>query len=442
MRVVEFGPTSDVRTLTEMFQKAGAIAEPSQMLQHFGRWFGTRRPSDLFMSVSRRNMPPGKFKVTRWLTQADRADPDRPAPNPWRDWAKIPEHSGGVVGEILAQGVPTLATGLDTSRDELFGPFAGKIRSAMAIPTYDGAEALNWAIWFYESAEPPPESFFVETIMQTNLLGMATKNLVSRRQIESLNAELTRQFEQVAVIQQSLLPQKLPSIPGFVLATSYLTSTHAGGDYYDFFRFPSGRWGVLIADVAGHGAGAATVMAMLRAILHCYDACHDDEMRLLPGEVMAFANRKLVESRLAESFVTAFFALLDPATGELAFTRCGHNPPRIKRDGSPSIVTLEEPGGLPLGIADEIPLETGQARLGPGDTLVLYTDGIVEAFGPRGADGTREMFGVRRLDEALAGCSGEPECVVDSVHAALFAHTGVMERDDDQTLVVLRRGHA
>jgi serine phosphatase RsbU (regulator of sigma subunit) len=86
-----------------------------------------------------------------------------------------------------------------------------------------------------------------------------------------------------------------------------------------------------------------------------------------------------------------------------------------------------------------VPVEDETVHLAPGDTLVLYTDGITEAFTPLKATGDRDMFGTDRLDATLTACSGAPECAIDSVHRALYQHTGAMRRDDDQTLVVLQR---
>jgi sigma-B regulation protein RsbU (phosphoserine phosphatase) len=303
------------------------------------------------------------------------------------------------------------------------------MRSAMAIPQYHEGRALNWAISFYHDENGPSPADLAEAMLDTSLLGMATRNLVSKRRVERLNQELNHQFEQIANIQRSLLPQKLPDIPGLDIATSYLTSERAGGDYYDFFPFQDGHWGVLIADVSGHGPAAATVMAMLRAILHCY--CDDD---VSPAAVMRYVNDKLVASNLDGSFVTAFFAVYHPEDSEIVWSRCGHNPPMLKKPGTSEVDLLDASGDPPLGvIPDPDPVED-RRRFAPGETLALYTDGITEAFGENG-----EMFGVKGLADALRGCGGSPDCVIDAVHAALYRHTGVMERDDDQTLVAIQR---
>jgi sigma-B regulation protein RsbU (phosphoserine phosphatase) len=139
-----------------------------------------------------------------------------------------------------------------------------------------------------------------------------------------------------------------------------------------------------------------------------------------------------VAAGLEGAFTTAFLAVYDPATGEFQFSRAGHNPPRWKRGASGEVLSIEEAGSLPLGVFEPLGATSASIKLEPGDTIVLYTDGITESFNAK-----REMFGVSGLDAALEGCSGQPACVVDSVHAALYDHTHSRTRDDDQTIVAL-----
>lgn len=420
----------DIAELNALFRVGSTIDRPSLMLQHFGSWFARNRPTDLFISVARRDLPEGRFKVTRFLSRLDRLHQgENEPPNPWRDWDELPVYEGGLIGEVISREEPQLLLDLDAGDDPHFGPHFAGMKKLMAIPQYNDGRALNWAFSFYAGDHGPQPSDLAGALMDTSLLGMATRNLVSKRQADRLNSELNRQFEQIANIQRSLLPQKLPDIPGLDIATSYLTSDQAGGDYYDFFPFPDGRWGFLIADVSGHGPAAATVMAMLRAILHCYSG-----EEFSPASVMRFANDKLVACNLDGSFVTAFFAVYDPKDGSLAWARCGHNPPLLKRPRQNTVIELDAAGVPPLGIVPGLEPEQDTLRLNPGETLVLYTDGITEAF-----DENNVMFGVRSLISALERCSGQPDCVVDTVHAALYKHTGVMERDDDQTLVAIQR---
>ncbi|GJM19752.1 MAG: hypothetical protein DHS20C14_19650 [Phycisphaeraceae bacterium] len=435
---IDLSQDPDIASLTQVLRHASTVSEPAELTAAFGRWLARRFDRDYFVSVSRRNMDPGTYKITRAMsrrpTDAELRHEDNP-PNPWRDWDTIPTHTGGVIGEILEHGEPALVTDLHLARDPVLAPIMGDIaptlRTVAAMPTFDKGESINWAFSFSRSGATPTLERFGAGLLDINMMGAATRNLVALRDVDRLNARLRHQLEQVASLQRSLLPERTPKIPGVALATSYLTSAEAGGDYYDFFDLGDGRWGILIADVAGHGAAAATVMAMLRAILHAYEGIEQS-----PRAIMAFCNAKLAAARLEGSFTTAFYAVLDTATGEFTYARCGHNPPRLRRaDGS--IEALECAGALPLGVDAGIPLEQATVTLAPGDTVVLYTDGITEAPAP-GPDGRTDMFGTKRLDAALAAHVASPGDVVDAILSSLYAHTRAMTRDDDQTLVVVR----
>jgi len=420
--------------LTEVMREVSRITEPAEMVRAFGPWVSTRFRRDYFISVSRRGLGAGRYKITRAI--AGRPTFERmdlmPKFDPWSSWDELPVHEGGLIGAILDEGRPRLLADLDLTRDAVLsgvmGDSAGAMRSLAAMPAYDNGEALNWSISFSADEDWYSPEEFEAGMLDINMMGTATRNLVARKQVEELNARLAQQLEQIARIQRALLPERNPSVPGFEIATSYITSNEAGGDYYDFYHYPDGRMGVLIADVSGHGAGAATVMAMLRAIIHCFEG--DAES---PAQFADYCNEKLMRSNLNGNFITAFFCVIDPATGGFTWSRAGHNPPRVRRsDGR--VEVLESAGTLPLGIIEPLGAEHDSGELGVGDTLVLYTDGITELRN-RG----QELFGEARLDAALERCSGQPECVVDTVHKAMFEFTGSMTRQDDQTLVVVRR---
>jgi len=140
--------------------------------------------------------------------------------------------------------------------------------------------------------------------------------------------------------------------------------------------------------------------------------------------------RRLYEAGLEGNFVTAFFAVFDPLTGTLTYARAGHNPPLLKNAGTGGAVRrVDDVGGVPLGVIDHAEYETGRLTLQRGQTLVLYTDGIVEAMDPR-----RQMFGVEGIERALEQCTGEPECVINSLRVALREHEAGVRPADDQTI--------
>ncbi len=426
-------PQSDrIGLLLETMRRVSEAREPNEAVHAFGTGMNRlREPVDLLLAISVRGLEPGQYKITRVIHSRDfdeRHPTARDLPNPWRDWADIPVRTGGFIGGMIAEGSPRLIHDIDLSADPEIAELAGSMRSVMAVPAFDSGEALNWQVHFRERAHGFTEEDLERTLLTGNLFGSMTRNLVAIKEIETLHERLRIQFEQIANIQRALLPRKSPHIPGLSIATSYLTSDLAGGDYYDFFELSDGRWAVLIADVAGHGAGAATVMAMLHAVLHAYP-----DMRSGPANVMAYANDRLLHAQMQSSFVTAIFGVYDPKERSFTYARAGHPEPRVKDTRTGVVRTLDGPATFPLGIVPEFPVEEARCVLEPGETIVLYTDGITEAFNSDG-----EMFSETGLDAALTICSGEPDCVVDTVHSALYKHTGERTRADDQTLVVLR----
>lgn len=429
MRRVEIPDTHELTVLAEMLRDVSQVRDPVSLLNRFGRHFWKVRAVDLMVTLSRRGLPDGHYKITRSVRPAQLTG--EPTHNPWRDWPSLPAHRGGFLGEVIANPVPQLIHDLDVRDDPVLGSALAEMGSCMASPLFDEGQAMNWNLYFHREPRFYTPDYLADHFLTTNLVGTATRNLLAVNRADELNRRLTAQLEAVARVQQALLPTRLPSIPGLKIATSYLTSDEAGGDYYDFFALPGGRWGVLIADVSGHGAAAATVMAMLHAILHGYQGPD-----YAPDAVMAYANRRLASSRIDGTFVTAFFGVYDPETGRVTYARAGHNPPRLKRGDTGEVVAVDDAPGLPLGITDDYSVHTSEVVLRHLDTLVLYTDGVTEAF-----NAAREQFGIAGLDESLHGCSGDPDCVVDSVHKALYKHTGSLSRDDDQTIVALRRVH-
>lgn len=426
-------PKARLALVRELLEDVSRAEEPGHIQLAFRRMWQLY-PVDLYVSSSVRAMDKGQYKITRMIDTREVANSADNGANiyerfdPWKNWNALPVYSGGLLGEIMDAGEPTVVQLESVKNDPALQDAAAEMKAVLATPIFDRGSPLNWAFQFVRDADAFNEEALEFFVMVANLSGTATRNLVAVGEAEQATSRLRGQFEEVARVQQSLLPRSLPEIPGLSLATSYLTSDQAGGDYYDFFPFEDGRWGILIADVAGHGAAAATVMAMLHAILHAYEGSG-----IHPHLVLEHANSRLVAAGLEGAFTTAFLGVYDPATGEFQFSRAGHNPPRWKRGATGEVLAIEEAGSLPLGVFEPLGATSASIKLEPGDTIVLYTDGITESF-----NGEREMFGVDGLDAALEGCSGQPACVVDSVHGALYVHTKSRTRDDDQTIVALR----
>lgn len=433
MQVIDLSQDPRLGQVTQMLRTLSVADTPLKTMEVLGKYYWHLRPVGYMISLSTRGLPRGKYRITREINVeevlAGRQVPVRT--EPWRHRDAIPVREGGVIWDWIKDGVPKVLRGIQIDDDPVVGGVLAPFRSALVYPLFHEGEPIYWNMQFRHAEDGFPMPDAEQTMVVGNLLGGNNSRLLLVEEVKSLNARLNAQLEEVARVQAALLPKEKPDIPGLEIATSYLTSDRAGGDYYDFLPFDDGTWGILIADVSGHGPAAATIMAMLRGILHAY-AGPDRS----PDAVLRYANARLVEAGIEGTFVTAFFTVYDPATATVSYARAGHNPPILKNGRTGAVSMLDGRGSLPLGILEPLDVRRDRVTLGPNDTLILYTDGITEARNP-GSPGS-EMFGAERLDAALVKCSGQPDCVVDSIHAALYEHTGVRSRADDQTIVALR----
>jgi tetratricopeptide (TPR) repeat protein len=229
-------------------------------------------------------------------------------------------------------------------------------------------------------------------------------------------------------IQAGLLPTESPYIAGWQLAAIMEPARETSGDFYDFIPLPDGRVGIVVADVSDKGAGAALYMALSRTMLRTYAGQYPAQ----PERVFRAANERIVQETRIDMFVTAFYGILEPETGRLIYCNAGHYPPYLLHaDG------LERLGraALPLGILEDASWEQDTAQLAPGDTLVLYTDGVTDARAPDGS-----LFGQERLLEMIKTCQGcDAHDMQESMLRTVHAFVGSAPRFDDLTLLIVAR---
>ena len=257
--------------------------------------------------------------------------------------------------------------------------------------------------------------------------------IVERRlsaQVAQANEVLDREARAVGQLQRDLLPQQLPLARGFVWEIHYATSTRAGGDYYDAFPLPDGRLGIIVADATGHGAPAAVLMAMAKALLGA-----EPESLFPPSRVFTRLNLQLGRMLPAGWFLTACYVIVDPEDGHMEYALAGHESPVIVRAPTGAAEQLPNCGGLPLGPFPDHRYETAVAVLEPGDTLVLFTDGVTETMSP-----DHELFGIERLQDTLKGtATATLEDVKLRLLATLDAYAVGAPIADDTTILMLRR---
>jgi sigma-B regulation protein RsbU (phosphoserine phosphatase) len=245
------------------------------------------------------------------------------------------------------------------------------------------------------------------------------------RQLRHSRDRLDRELASAARMQRQLLPHELPSHPSVRFASHYQTSRHAGGDYYDVLRLGAECFGVLVADVSGHGAPAAIIMAMIRAVVHAYPGVPDN-----PPELLHFINRQFKFLWDTPMYATALYAVFDAAKRTLQISSAGHPLPMLRRDGHAATLAGETAMCVLWDELGNVPCV--EHRLLPGDVIVFYTDGITEL---QTADGT--MFEADRLAAVLSRAPAAPADVVAAVVGDLDTFAGGHEPDDDRTLVVV-----
>jgi GAF domain-containing protein len=294
----------------------------------------------------------------------------------------------------------------------------GTLVGAMIVDLPDGSTATSLA-------DPRRMNILTGTAQQA-ALAIET----ARLQADSLlRQRMERELEVAQGIQRSFLPQQLPNVPGWELAVFYRAARQVGGDFYDFIPLKSGKWGIVIADVADKGVPAALFMVLSRTNLRA--AAFGREQ---PVETLLRVNELLLSDSRSDLFVTCWYGVLDPTTGELVYANGGHNPPLlIRADG----LSEELSGrGIALGVleSDLITIEERRTTIRPNDLLVAYTDGVTEALR---SDGTE--FGVVGLQSTSAGMRHRPAAdVMKRIVQAVDTFTAGEPQFDDLTLVILK----
>lgn len=425
---MQLGWEARLAHIEETMREMSTYEDPQQMVRNYGRRMrGTVGPGHT-ISISRRDLAAPLVRVTRSTLWKEVIDP-------WKQRDRLPVFDRGILSELIWGDKPAILPTLALDAGDPAADLLRHAKSLIAIPHFEDGKAINMVVHtsFQERGFDPEK--FPELVLTSNLFGRATKNLALSRDLREAYNALDAELRSVQEIQMSLLPREQPAIPTLEVATHYQTSTRAGGDYYDFFELAGGKWGILVADVSGHGTPAAVLMAIVHSIAH-----------LMPGDpwpphrAMEFVNRALASryTRGSGAFVTMLYGVYDPASRVLSFANAGHPAPLVLgTDGR--VRPIEHPDvGVPLGILDDTTYATHEVRLEPGEVIVMYTDGITEAFNLEG-----KMFGEARLIDAIirgGGCHEEgttsADCVLGAIIEDLGNFAGLASRSDDRTLVV------
>jgi sigma-B regulation protein RsbU (phosphoserine phosphatase) len=245
------------------------------------------------------------------------------------------------------------------------------------------------------------------------------------------NADLVRIRQELQIardMQAAVLPRQPLQHGRLGIVGRMQPALEVGGDFYDYFQIDDDRVGVVIADVSGKGVPASLFMMVTRTLLKAAGVAGDG-----PGACLGRVNNLLEAENDAAMFVTVFYGVIDVPSGTMVYANGGHNPPHVlKADGS--ILTLSPLGDPILAVVPGATFREGQTALRPGDALLLYTDGLTEAFSAEG-----EEFGDERLIDALSQTRGQSSAeVADHCLAAVDAFAEGAAQSDDMTCLVAR----
>lgn len=339
--------------------------------------------------------------------------------------------SRSLVREVAEKGMAALV--FDVQEDERFAAAMSMrisgIRSLVAAPLLDPDGSLGLIVLESRAGVRQFSEEDLELLVSlASVAALHIRNLALALEA----AERRRLEEELALarrIQMALLPNRLPEVPGWELYGGNIPSRGVSGDYYEVVERNGGRECVLmVADVAGKGMAASLLTVSLQAL-----SSGPIEDGLPPDEICARLSRLLYRRTPPEKYATAFLGILEAATGRLRYTNAGHNPPLLLRvDG-----TVEELAatGVPLGLLPQAPYQAGETALAPGDLLVLYTDGLVEANDPMG-----EEYGQDRLQAAcVAGRNEACHTLAEILERDLEGFARGVPFADDRTVVLAKR---
>ena len=307
-------------------------------------------------------------------------------------------------------------------------------RAAAIVPLVADGQSIGTLV--IDSREP--RTFTENEVRFLRLMANQVALALEKARLHHEELQRERIEEELTVarqIQMSMLPVSTPKIPGWEFSAHFEAAHLIGGDFYDFFPLPGepGRWGVVIADVSDKGVPAALFMALGRTTIR------NVALRgRAPAEVLSWANRYIQEDSKSDMFLSAFYAELNIDTGHLLYANAGHNPPLLWRAGESRFQRL--PATCPLlGVLAEIEVGVIGVEMAPGDVLILYTDGISEAF-----NDSYEEFGINRLESTVREVVGDDptagaERFRTQIAAEVHRFADTMTQQDDATLLIIKR---
>ncbi len=350
--------------------------------------------------------------------------------------AETIEPNEGILGEVAASGRSVLIKdALKDPRIIKHDDESLKIRSFMAVPLiFRGQLSGVLAV-----ANPISGRAFTDTEFSL-AKSLGEQCALALQNAEAVSALLMRNklefdLRLASSIQRYLLPENLPQTESLEFAVKYLPQQLIGGDFYDFFKLPHGKIGVVIGDVSGKGIPAAILMALCQTKLR-YIAMSGKS----PAQTLCLLNSEMVHAMRSDMFITIIYLVIDPKSGEARFARAGHEPPLLARADSDEAAQPLKSSGMALGMVseelfDEV-MEDASFKMNSGDVLVLYTDGLTEAANPEGGE-----FTAKKLAQTISTLrSRNANDLNDEIIKSVEAFMGPGNKyGDDLTLLTVKK---
>jgi phosphoserine phosphatase RsbU/P len=382
-------------------------------------------------SAGARSFNAGEFPILDCVRQEDRlvvhplSGIELPPPGPPEAWATLIPPDADQIDEYLASSANLLLAFPLSVKGEVLGVMLVEEPAQVAEEGFGGRSATRRL----------REKRLEITTGISQQAAMAIQN--DRLHLEMVErGRLEREMQLAREIQKAFLPQTLPELSGWQLGVRWRPAREVGGDFYDVFQLPGDRLGLVIADVADKGMPAALFMTLIRTLVRATVQGIDS-----PSGVLERVNDVLVPDARDSLFVTIFYAVLDLGTGQLNYANAGQNPPYLVRGPASEIERLVK-GGMALGIMEGNRVEERTVTINPGDALILYTDGVTEAFSPAGdmygEEGLKKTVQIEYARAVATGGSSAQE-ILDAIDDAVKAFIQDLPLPDDLTLVTLKR---
>jgi sigma-B regulation protein RsbU (phosphoserine phosphatase) len=333
----------------------------------------------------------------------------------------------GIAGAVAQEGKPLLLEDVyahpkfHRAHDDATGY---RTRTMITVPLKVGERITGVAQVINRLDNEPFDHDDLELFIA--LCGLAAIAIENAKMHKSLmeKQRLVKDMEFARTVQESFLPQTTPEITNYQFSAHYTPAQEVGGDFYDFIRLDRNRIGIVIGDVSGKGVPAALYMAKLGSDLRTLAFIEKD-----PASALVRLNDLLAERSRRGMFATLLYIELDSRTGNLIVSNAGHLPPIIKK-GDGSVMRLSTAGGSPIGILAGMKFGQETAAVDHGDSVILYTDGIIEAMNARD-----ELYGFDRFEALVKKAPSDPEGLKSAIIEDVNRFTGLSPQHDDMTMV-------